>query len=300
MATSLLGIDLGADSLKLAYVYGGEVKRTLRLDVPRDVGMYTSAESFGEYLRNSLNNIGLRAHDVAVTLPHDKVNTLHTVLTCATDEEAAHVLPQKFDGIAPGSRHQYLFDYLTLDTPSRTLGEPVAILAACTRRAFVESLHSAASAAGLRLVKISPAVCSYISMLRAVQEGEGASFLEYCIMDFGFTSVRLYMFRSDRLTAEYELRAEPLKNKNFDKFADAFTAALEHYRSRHPHSPMTHVWPLGGGASEPMLRSVLADRLKLRVHRATELIPGSDELPDAELFAQAVGIALYLPGREPR
>ena len=57
MAKSILCVDIGSESLKLALVTGGEVKRTVAVPIPGNlVREYrvVSTETMGELIRNTL------------------------------------------------------------------------------------------------------------------------------------------------------------------------------------------------------------------------------------------------------
>ena len=63
MGKSILGVDIGYDSLKLALVKDGRVKKAVTVAMPKNLlrqGRVVSPESMGELIRKAMKQSGIR------------------------------------------------------------------------------------------------------------------------------------------------------------------------------------------------------------------------------------------------
>ena len=175
------------------------------------------------------------------------------------------------------------------------------------------------------MVMAAPALCAYIALIRRkLAEGTLES-EEICVVDLGYRTIRMYMFRGDRhmatrslevglsrmdevlaeiynvdihlahtyLTTNYEGcqgRQECLNA--YDSIAVELMRAVNFYHFSNPGTRLEDMWLCGGGAALTPLCQAIADSLDMRLHTADDLVPGGESIEDCNSFAQAVGIAI--------
>ena len=173
----------------------------------------------------------------------------------------------------------------------------------------------------MKLVNAAPTICAFQALIRAV----GNSEKEYCILDLGYRSIRMYMFSGDRHVATRVLEIglsslddviaeaynvdvhlahtylltnyEDCQNKEYclnayGNITVELMRALNFYRFSNPDSHLEDIWICGGGAVIRALRQSIADTMDLRIHEAGELIPGGAVVENDYALLQAIGIAL--------
>ena len=172
--------------------------------------------------------------------------------------------------------------------------------------------------------KAAPTVCSYVSLIRGLEK-RGGGVGEYCILDLGYQSVRMYMFNGERhmvtrnlesglssldgviadsynvdvhlahtyLLTNYDdcQNSEACRNA-YGNIAVELMRALNFYRFSNPDSQLEHIWLCGGGAVIAPLRKAIADTLDMKVHQARELLPGGDHVEAGFELVQAIGVTM--------
>jgi type IV pilus assembly protein PilM len=68
--------------------------------------------------------------------------------------------------------------------------------------------------------------------------------------------------------------------------------ALNFYRFSNPDSHLEDIWICGGGACIEPLEKAIEENLDMKIHPASELIPGGDKVENDYTVLQAIGIAL--------
>ena len=207
MAKTILGIDIGYDSLKLALVRGHTVKKTASVKMPQNLvrdGHIVSNESMGELIRSAMNQAGIRANNAAVVLSNESVYVKNVEMPQMSAEQLAYNLPFEFHDYITDELREYIFDYAMIDPEedapeSEDNAAPVMnLMAVGMRRSSLEEITAVLRKAGLRLVMAAPALCSFINLIRAKQDEPDWIAQEECIIDLGYQAIRMYMFRRDR------------------------------------------------------------------------------------------------------
>ena len=351
MAKTILGIDIGHDQLKLALVKGTRVLKAVSEPMPENLvkegGRITSRESMGELIRNTMKRHSIRANYGAVALPNDAVFVKNVEMPLMTVEQLEYNLPFEFKDYITGELREYVFDYALMSDPivpegKRKKGgknapppEPVEgegeasdtmeLLAVGTQRSVLEDCQEILRKAGLRLLITAPAMCAYISLIRAQRESLAKISDEYGILDLGFEAIRMYMFKGDKHVATRVLEiglsgldtvladlygvdshlAHTYLMSNFENcqereecrtayenIAVELMRVLNFYRFSNPDSALTDMWLCGGGAVIRPLAETISDMLNIQLHSADELVPGGEKIDQCNTFAQAIGIAM--------
>ena len=348
MAKTILGIDIGHDQLKLALVKGKRVQRVATADMPENLlreNRITSRESMAELLRTTMKQNRLHANHAAYVLPNEAVFIKNVEIPPMTVDQLVYNLPFEFNDYITGDRKEYVFDYAVVSDPepkqdeakSADAGDGEAaeegeapeptmeLMAVGAHRSLLEDAQDTLRKASLRLVRTAPALCSYIELIRAQKEFLAGFGDEYGILDLGYQSIRMYMFKQDRHVATRVLEvgmsrlddvladaygvdahlAHTYLMSNYDNcqqreectgayesIAVELMRAMNFYRFSNPNSVLSDLWLCGGGAVIQPLADTIGEMLDLQLHPATELVPGGDAIESCNSFVQAIGIAM--------
>ena len=226
MAKTILGVDIGSDSLKLALVSNGQVKKAVIVPIPNSlVKEYrvVSPETMGELIRDTMREHGMRCRNAAIVLPNETVYVRSVNMPKMTVDQLVYNLPFEFRDYITEELKDYYYDYAMISTPEEITREApkpqeegaesqeeseqansMELLAAAAPVSLIEECRSMLRKAGLRLTKAAPTVCSYIALIRALEKRGGGKG-EYCILDLGYQAIRMYMFNGDKHIVTREL-----------------------------------------------------------------------------------------------
>lgn len=370
MAKTILGVDIGYDSLKLALVNGKTVRKTAIVPMPKNLireGRVVSTETMGELIRRTMRENGIHCNQAALVLPNETVFIRNVTTPVMTVDQLNYNLPFEFRDYITDELKDYLFDYAVISISEGTErsgegedaeigegGSVMELMAVAAPKSLLEESRETLHRAGLKLVKAAPTVSAYQALIRAKsninanklgkarkprkaknaeldQTPENAeapsapNAKEYCILDLGYQSIRMYMFREDRhmVTRVLELGMNSLDQVIADAYSvDVHLAhtyllsnyencqskdycmnaygsitvelmrALNFYRFSNPDSRLEDIWICGGGACIRPLQESISETLDLRIHTAGELLPGSTAVDEDYALLQAIGIAM--------
>jgi len=349
---SILGIDVGADQLKMVLVDNNVVLDAVAVSMPENLlkeGRITSIETLSDLISRTMKENGIKARNAAYVLPNETAFIKNVRMPLMTTEQLAYNLPFEFSDYITGEIKDFVFDYAVLppdkkDEPEEnesTSGAPETAEAAQTEktaeqeenlnlmavgveRAVIEEIEAMLQKAGLKLVKTAPAICSYISLIREQYKLLSEYSTEFCILDLGYDSIRMYIYDEDRheatrvldmgLSALDDVLAEMFSVERhlahtyllsnfenclereecrvtYENIAVELMRAMNFYRFSNPDSSLTDMWLCGGGAAIGPLTTAIGEMLDMRLHTASELVPDGDEIPNCNTFVQAAGIA---------
>ena len=336
---TILGIDIGYDQLKLALVAGGEVISTVSAAMPENLmmeGRITSRETMSELIRTTMKDNKLKANYAAVVLPNEAVYVKNVSMPQMTVDQLVYNLPFEFNDYITGEIRDYVFDYAELKDEEEagqeacsgaeageTTGKKMSLMAVGAQRSVLEDAQAILRKAGLRMKIAAPALCTYISLIRAGKDRLYQTADEFGILDLGYEAIRLYMFRGDRHVAtrvleiglstldevisdafgvdvhlahtylmnNYEncLEREECLNA-YENIAVELMRAMNFYRFSNPDSTLSDLWLCGGGAVIRPLTDAIGEMLDMELHPAAELVPGGASIPECNSFVQAIGI----------
>ena len=368
MAKTILGVDIGYDSLKLALVNGKTVRKTAIVPMPKNLireGRVVSTETMGELIRRTMREHGIRCNQAAIVLQNETVFIRSVTMPVMTVDQLNYNLPFEFRDYITDELKDYLFDYAVVSVSEEKeesaedeggenseSGGVMELMAVAAPKALIEESKETLHRAGLKLVKAAPGVCAFQSLIRACENKQTAklkrdrkprkakeseeagnaqntedtqNLKEYCILDLGYQSIRMYMFRGDRhmVTRVLELGMNSLDQAIAEAYsvdvhlADTYLLsnyencqskdycmnaygtitvelmrALNFYRFSNPDSHLEDIWICGGGACIRPLQESISETLDLRIHTAADLIPNGAAVDEDYALLQAIGITL--------
>ena len=341
MAKPILGIDIGYSQLKLVLMTGNKVKKAVTVPMPERLlreGRVVSTESMSELLRQTIKENGLRCRQAALVIPRELSYVRSVTMPQMTADQLLYNLPYEFRDYITDELKNYIFDYAMISTPedmqeggkpqdrgeNETDGEANAptmdLLAAAVSREYIEEVTGMIRKAGMKLVKAAPPICAYIPFIRKLDAGEKK---EYCLLDIGQKSIRMYMFHGEchevsreieigmetieqaiadqynvdihlahtyLLTNHEDCRKQPVCTDLFERIGIELMRALHFYEFSNPDRTITDIWVSGGGCGITGLLDAISENTGKVIHPAEELIDDIGE--DAFNYVQAAGICL--------
>jgi len=195
---SVLGVEIGNDSVKIAVCNSGKVKQLICEKLPDNMvseGKVLIADAMSEFLREICKNYKLPTTKVNFVLPPQAVLTRTITMPLLSEEELTLNLPYEFKayiGNNNGNKVDYVYDYVVLDSKEAEGDKPgqLELFAAAIDRAVVEEYRSIFKKAGLKLVCGMPREMAFQNLVRA---GKNVP-KELAIIDVGHTrtSVDIY------------------------------------------------------------------------------------------------------------
>ena len=330
MAKTVLGIDVGYDSLKLALVKGRQVKKTAIVPMPNSLvraGRIVSVETMGDLLRTAMKQNGIRCDRAALALPNETVFIRNVTMPLMTEDQLQYNLPFEFRDYITDELKGYVFDYAMLSGEEEPESEEHAggsmqMMAVAAPKALLDESREYLHKAGMKLVKAAPTVSCFQNLIR--KSGAPAD-REYCILDLGYQAIRMYMFRGDRhiVTRVLEIGMSSLDQviaeqynvdehlahtyllsnyedcQNGESCRNAYGSitvelmrALNFYRFSNPDSRLEDIWICGGGARIKALQQAITETMDMKIHPAGELLPDGQKVKHDYALLQAIGIAL--------
>ena len=337
---TLLGIDMGYDTLKLALCRSGTVRKVASAPMPQNLlreGRITSTQAMGEFIRQTMRENGMRGANAAVILSSETSYVSDVTMPLMSAEQLAINIPYEFNDYITDEVKNYVFDYAMISTPEDMERERLSateehspsmeLMLSAVQTAVLNDVRRALNKAGLKMSKAAPSLCAYISLIRRAEQVRGGADegREYCLLDLGFQNIRMYMFRGDRhiVTRALDTGLSALDTAIADAFdvdsrlahtylltnyegcqnheacvniynnlAVELMRALNFYRFSNPDSEIGDVWLCGGGAVIVPCQDAIRETLDMRVHQASELVPGGDTVPDCYQYIEAIGIAM--------
>ncbi len=209
MAKTILGIDIGHDSLKLALVSGNKVKKVAVAQMPDKTmreGRIVSVETMGELIRQTMRENGIRCKSAALAIPNENVFIRNVTMPLMTVEQLNYNLPFEFRDYISDELKNYIFDYAVTSKHTAAAeeggegeheGEVMDLMAVAASRTLIEESHAIMRRAGLKLVKAAPSISAFSAVIQEATRNGADPAREYCILDMGHSSIRMHMFKGD-------------------------------------------------------------------------------------------------------
>ena len=326
MGGKLLGLDIGSTAIKFALCKNGTVLGAAVVDMPEGLfanDRITDLGRFATLLRNTVKEHKLYARRVCLVVSSEVCFLRELTLPRMTVEQLEKNLPYEFSNYIDGDLKEYLFDYEVL-APVGPADETMQIMAAAMPVAVIEQMRDFLHRAHMKLVRVAPNESAFQSLIRQAM-ARGTDQTEYCFLNLGYHTTRMFMFQKDRHTATRELetglrsletvvsekleleRPEAhrclLENRGgcqreeysmeiYRDIAVELMRALNFYRFSNPDSTLEDIYLSGGGAAIEPLRETIAETLGTRIHDVSEMLQMEGKIPYGYFYPQAVGVTI--------
>lgn len=325
MAKNILGIDIGHSQLKLALLNGSNIKKIAYATIPENLvrgGRVVSIEAMAEFIKETCKKNDISARCVSIALPDSLVYERQVNLPKMTREQLLVNIPYEFKVYISDELQNYNFDY-SMITPIEELKKPettsMDLLAFAVSKELVDEYKLMIRKAGMKLISVIPEACAFQSLIRVAKLKQK----EYCILDLGYQSTRLMMFKGDshRVTKELEIGLRDIDQvigdhynidihlahtyflKNHDNCQDKdyckeiyhsisveLQRVIKFYQFSNRDSELEDMWIVGCGTVCNSLVEEINKNNDLTLHNSNEFVDG--EMDKAYLYAEVIGVAL--------
>lgn len=323
-----VGFDIGAYSVHVAVNEGG-ISRIINAAAPDGLvreGQILSSEAMSDFLKELRRTEKVRAKDAAMVLPASQCYCRRFTTAYMSAEQLTFNLPYEFRDFISGEKDDFFYDYAVVDTVyDNETGEPkeLDLMAAAVGKKLVADLSDMFKHAGFKLTTLIPEELAYINLLRY----GGDTGHCHCILDLGYSAIRLYIFDGDRFenvrvmdfgcNAMIRAVAEhfgvdehvaatyvetdyngctrlPQCMDIYGSISVEVTKAANFYRFNSGGGQISHVHIGGGGAKIDALTDVLRQSMEMDVTDMSEFWPqlSGDSMIEAAAAATAVGAAI--------
>ena len=152
----IVGLDIGKNSVKMAYFVGRELKRTAKLELPDAMvsgGRILSMDAMADFLHDAAKGSGIPLTNAALVVPASEVYTRVITLPAMTEQQLFYNLPYEFRDFLTEEKSKYFFDYAVRRIVNDETGHPkeMELFACAILKTTVEGYRAMLHRAGFRL-----------------------------------------------------------------------------------------------------------------------------------------------------
>ena len=323
MASKMIGIEIGSDTLKLAVVSGGLVKTMAVERMPENLvreGKVTAPAAMSAFLKEMCKKNGIRGGNCAIVLPSQQVISHRVSMPAMSEAELKLNLPFEFRDFVGKDSAKYSYDYVITSVKDNTM----ELYAVAVRKDVVEDYYAILKKAGLTLKLAMPVEMAWQNLvMKAANEPK-----KVCIVDVGHNITRVGIYENGQFAMGREIEmggqlldetiadrqkvdpyvARVRKEANMDKVlgsdycGDVYNAlAMEimkiisfySYSESSEGPKLRDVYCCGGCSAIEGLRTAIIKSTELTMHHAKRLVPlGDVNFELTQYCALAAGAAL--------
>ena len=137
MASRMIGVEFGSNTMKMAVCDGNKVKKMAFSRMPEDLvreGRVTSPAAMTEFLKNMMKENGIRGGNCALVLPGSVVIGHHVSMPAMSETELKLNLPFEFRDFVGKDGAKFDYDYSVMGFHDNVM----ELYAAAVRKDIVE------------------------------------------------------------------------------------------------------------------------------------------------------------------
>lgn len=331
MATSMLGFDIGAAQLKIAYWDGSAVKKLVAVDMPDNMVKneeIISYDAMADFIKETLGNAKLKERKAAVILPSSQAFLRRVTVPFMTGDQLKVNLPYEFRDFLNETKDKYIYDYFVSETINGEDGKPAEldILASAMSKDVLLKYREMFHRAGLKLEIAIPREASYVNIIKKLGDAEKR---EYAFLDLGHLGSRLDIFTGTSFETtrtiemglkdldlaiadsenvdEHVARSYKVLNykgcqdtedarRLYDVISGDLRKTINFYGFSNRESNLHEVYLCGGGANiETLVANIRENLDDMEFLEIKELLPPvKDTENDPSAFAAAIGATMQL------
>ncbi len=189
MASRMIGVELGSNTLKLAVCSGGVIKDMVSAKMPEDMvreGRVTSPSAMTAFIKDLMKENGIRGGQCAMVLPSQIVIAHSVTLPVMSHSELMLNLPFEFRDFVGKDGAKYDYDYVVNNVHNNVM----ELYAAAVRKDVVEEYYSILKKAGLTLKLAMPPEMAWLNLVTASHKLPN----KLAIVDIGHNVTRVNIF----------------------------------------------------------------------------------------------------------
>ena len=302
MASKMIGVEFGSNTLKMAVCDRGIVKKMALERMPEDLvreGRISSPAAMTELLKKMMKNHGIRGGNCALVLPSSMVISHHVTMPAMSEAELKLNLPFEFRDFVGKDGVKYDYDYSVMSVKDNVM----ELYAAAVRKDAVEELYTIFKKAGLTLKIATPAEMAWLNLIR---QNENLP-KKLCIVDVGHNTTRVNIFANGNFVMGKDIdlagalidqtisdtqqidvhaaRTRKESNMNGILTSDLITEAYQslaievmktvnfyRYSDTTEGGPLEHLYYCGGSAVVEPLRTCLLKATNMTMHHVQRLV----------------------------
>lgn len=323
MAGTILGIEIGAATIKFAEVRGKTLVRCASYPLPDNLvhdGLITSPDGLIEVLKQAKKELKLKAGPCALVIPSRAVITHQVTMPLMSEADVALNLPFEFRDFVGKDSDKYLYDYSvqSIQQPAGKQGGTMELFTAAVESKLMEEYYGWLKKAGFTMKIAVPAEMAWENLIRA----SGNLPKEVCIVDMGATHTTVGVYKDGHfvmgkdidmgggtmdevIAGEYNLdsrQARNYKEMDPDQYLSCCTEVMNdlavevmrvvNFYSYHTGGAALRDIYLCGGAVTESLRTAVLKATDMQLHHCCRLVPGGIENSATARCAIAAGAAM--------
>lgn len=332
MSNTMLGLDIGSSSMKLALISGHTIRDLAVEPLPENLvrdGHVLSTDALAGVLKEAMKSHGFKAKNCALVLPPDMALARRLSVPYMTVDQLLVNLPYEFHDYIQKEKDLFFYDYAVvgeeMDEDEDGDGKKLDLMAAAVRKDIIATYREVLGKAGLKLRIALPDCFTYRNLIRVYEKTHQEHPSEYGFVDLGHNAIRLHIYHgpayettrvidyggasldaliADRLDVDLHVAAN-YKQTNYDnahelddckdlysRIAVELMRAVNFYGFNNPDSDLQDLYFSGGLSEISALMGVIRETLGLSLHEISELIPNASDFSIANFCPASVGVTL--------
>ena len=323
MASKMIGVEFGSNTLKMAVCDRGVVRKMAVSRMPEELvreGRVTSPAAMTAFLKDMMKEHGIRGGNCALVLPSSLVIGHHVTMPVMSENELKLNLPFEFRDFVGKDAAKFEYDYSVMGVKDNAM----ELYAAAVNKEVVEQYYSIFKKAGLTLKVAVPGEMAWRNL---VAQGNNLP-KKLCIVDIGHTTTRVNIFVDgnfvmgkdidmagallDQTIADAaQIDAYAARNRKEANMNNVLTSELLNdpyqiiaievmkilnffnYSDTTPGGQLEHLYYCGGSAVVEPLRNCLLKATNLTMHHIQRLVKMDGASADQAIYcALAAGAGI--------
>lgn len=323
MSRKMIGIEIGAEALKLAVVKNGEILKMAVETMPAHLisdGRVTAPTTLSRFIKESMKKNRISGKYCSFVLPSQLVVSQRLSLPHMTEAELRLNLPFEFKDYVGRNTDDYEFDYIVTGIHDGMMD----LYAVAVRKQYVEDYYQVFRRAGLTLRLAMPAEMAWMNVVNNCTDAPKS----LCIIDIGHekTCINIYkngqfvmgknidmggMLFDEAIAMEqrvdtYVARNRKEANENYVQASESLkrpfgSVAMEimkaltfySYTEGADTDPVVDMYLCGGSSNIDILRAAIVKATDMSPHHISRLLMvGNDLVAPALRCGLAAGAAM--------
>ena len=325
----IVGLDIGENSVKMAYFVGRELKRTAKLELPDAMvsgGRILSMDAMADFLHDAAKGNSIPLTNAALVVPASEVYTRIITLPAMTEQQLFYNLPYEFRDFLTEEKSKYFFDYAVRRIVNDETGHPkeMELFACAILKTTVEGYRAMLHRAGFRLRVLTVTECAYGAVLGAYLRRMGAENddKDRCIVSIGHRSTHLYIYHGATFDSRREIDvggrlldeqiaehcgvdihlAHSYKRSNYNgvletdyareaysRLAVEIMKAVNFYNYSNRDRELHDLYICGGGGGIEPMLRTIVETTRLTLHPVSELLSQQLSTEEPWTYLRAIG-----------
>ncbi len=308
--------DIGNSSLKIASVKQGAL-HLYEVPMPENMmeqDLIAMPNAFSAFLKKVKNQLHLPKGPAALILPPSQVICRLVTMPYMTVDQLLLNLPYEFNDFIHGETNQYFCDYALCEEENAEMDDALenkelTMMAAVAEKQQIQEYIKIFAAGGFSLKRILPQEMAYIQLAQYQIQNKENSQREYCFIDLGQLSSRVYIVNHDKIQATRQiptgmreldyvigdlLNIDPFlatsyKRNNYmevldhprcmeiyEQIAVEILKLINFYHFTYRQNQLTSLYVTGGGSEISQLVKVIEEAIGLPVLPVSQLLPQTE------------------------